>query len=54
MINVTNSITITFIPSLPDNVFTYTVVVMVTAVNRYGRGPASEPETAVINGKNNI
>ena len=37
-------------PSLPDNVFTGTVVVMVTATSRYGIGPASEPEAAVVNG----
>ena len=38
-------------PSLPDGVFIHTVVVMVTAVNRYGIGPASNPETATIYGK---
>ena len=44
--------TLTFtVPSLPDNAFTHTVVVMVTAVNRYGIGPASNPETATIYGK---
>ena len=43
MINVNSSTTtLTFIaPSLPDGVFTGTVVVMVTAVNRLGIGPAS-------------
>ena len=41
-------------PSLPDNVFTGTVVIMVTATSIYGIGPASERETAVIYGKNNI
>ena len=42
--------TLTFIaPSLPDGVFTGTVVVMVTAVNRLGIGPASEV-TAEIDG----
>ena len=30
-------------PSLPDGVFTGTVVVMVTAVSRYRVGPASDP-----------
>ena len=45
--------TLTFtVPSLPDGVFTGTVVVMVTARNRYGIGPASDPETAVITGTN--
>ena len=44
--------TLTFTaPSLPDGAFTGTVVVMVTAVNRYGVGPASNPESAVITGK---
>ena len=38
-------------PSPPNNVFTGTVVIMVAATNRYGIGPASEPKTAVINGK---
>ena len=43
--------TLTFTaPSLPDNVFTGTVVVMVTATSRYGIGLASEPEAAVIYG----
>ena len=52
LINETSSTTLIFTaPSLPTNVFTDTVVVMVTAVNRYGMGPASEPETAVIYGK---
>ena len=33
--------TLTFIaPSLPNGVFTGTVVVMVMVVNRFGRGPA--------------
>ena len=39
-------------PSVPDGVFTGTVVVMVTAVSRYGVGPASNPETATITGIN--
>ena len=44
--------TLTFTaPSLPDGAFTHTVVVMVTAVNSYGKGPASDPETAIIYGK---
>ena len=43
--------TLTFTaPSLPDGVFTGTVVVMVTVTTRYGIGPASEPEVAVIYG----
>ena len=43
--------TLTFTaPSLPDGVFTGTVVVMVTAVNRFGIGPASDPATAEVNG----
>ena len=37
-------------PSLPDGVFTGTVVVMVTVTTRYGIGPASEAEAAVIYG----
>ena len=52
MINVSSSTTtLTFTaPSLPDDVFTGIVVVMVTAISRYGIGPASDPETAVITG----
>ena len=49
-----NSSTTTLIftaPSLPDDAFTGTVVVMVTAINRYGVGLASDPATAVITGK---
>ena len=43
--------TLTFTaPSLPDGVFTGTVVVMVTAVNRYGVGLASSSETATVTG----
>ena len=43
--------TLTFTaPSLPDGVFTGTVVVTVTAVNRLGIGPASDPATAEIEG----
>ena len=53
MMNVNSSTTrLTFTaPSLPNGAFTHTVVVMVTAVNRYGMGPASNPETAIIYGK---
>ena len=52
MMNVNSSTTtLTFTaPSLPDDMFTGTVVVMVTAVNRYGMGPASDPAIARING----
>ena len=52
MINVNSSTTtLTFTaPSLPDGVFTGTVVVMVTAVSIFAVGPASEPATAEING----
>ena len=49
-----NSSTTTLIftaPSLPDGVFTGTVIVMVTAINEFGIGPTSNPETAVITGK---
>ena len=53
MMNVNSSTTtLTFTaPSLPDGVFTGTVVVMVIAINEFGIGPASNPETAVITGK---
>ena len=45
--------TLTFIaPSLPDGVFTGTIVVMVTAVSSIGVGPASDPATAEIRGIN--
>ena len=52
--NVTSpTTTLTFTaPSLPDGVFTGTVVVMVTAVSRYGVGPASNPENATVTGMN--
>ena len=52
MMNVNSSTTtlIFIAPSLPDGVFTGTVVVMVTATSRYGIGPASELEAAVIYG----
>ena len=54
IVNVNSSTTtLTFTaPSLPDGVFTGTVVVMVTAVSRYGVGPASDPATAEIRGIN--
>ena len=53
MKNVNSSTTtLTFTaPSLPDDVFTGTVVVMVTAVNRYGMGPASDPAITRIYGQ---
>ena len=53
MMNVTSSTTtLTFTaPSLPDGVFTGTTIVMVTAVNRYGMGPASDPAIARIYGQ---
>jgi len=52
MINVNSSTTtLTFTaPSLPDDVFSGTVVVMVTAISRLGVGLASDPVTAVITG----
>ena len=37
-------------PSLPHDVFTGTVVVMVAATNEFGIGPISDPVTATING----
>ena len=53
VVNVSNSTTtLTFAaPSLPDGVFTRTVVVMVTAVNQFGVGPPSDPATAEIRSK---
>ena len=43
--------TLTFTaPLLHGDVFTGTVVAMVNAISRYGEGPASEPETAVVTG----
>ena len=56
IMNVNSSTTtLTFTaPSLPDGVFNDTVVVMVATTSRYGIGPASEHEFAVIYGKNNI
>ena len=52
MMNVNRATTtLTFTaPSLPDGVFTGTVVIMVIATSGYGIGPASEPEAAVIYG----
>ena len=52
MMNVNSSTTtLTFTaPSLPYGVFTGTVVVMVTAVTRFGVGPPSDPATADVNG----
>lgn len=53
VMNVTGSINIlTFTaPSLPDGVFTSTIVVTVAALSRYGIGPLSDPKTTMINGK---
>jgi len=50
MINVASSTTtLTFAaPSLPDGVFSGTVVVMVTAISRFGMGPTSDPVTTRI------
>ena len=50
MMNVNSSTTtLTFTaPSLPDDVFTGIVAVMVTAISRYGVGPASNPVAAII------
>ena len=52
IVNADSSITtLTFtVPSLPDGVFTGTVVVMVTVVSNVGVGPASDPATAEIRG----
>ena len=52
-----NSLTTTLAftaPSLPDGVFTGTIVVMVAAISKYGVGPLSVPATATITGKLNI
>ena len=56
IVNVNSSITtlIFTAPSLPDDVFTGTVVVMVTAFSRYGIGPASEPANATLTGMNKL
>ena len=44
--------TLTFTaPELPDGVINDTITVMVTAVNHFGRGPNSDPATAIIIGK---
>ena len=44
--------TLTFIaPSLPDGVFTGTVIAMVTAISRLGIGPPSTPMSTLITGK---
>ena len=55
MMNVSGSATtLTFTaPLLPNVVFSGVVIVMVTAVNRYGVGPTSETETAIITGTYN-
>ena len=52
MINTTTSTSqLTFAaPSLPDGMFTSTIVVMVSVLSRYGIGPSSD-ETATITGK---
>ena len=52
MMNVNSSTTtLTFTaPSLPDGVFTGTIVVMVTAINRLGIGPPSDPMSTSITG----
>ena len=56
MRNVNSSTTtLTFTtPSLPDGVFTGTVVVMVTAINRFGIGPVSNSLGAEIYGKSYV
>ena len=53
MMNVSSSsTTLTFdAPSIPDDEFTSTVVVMVIATSSYGIGPASNPKVAPISGK---
>ena len=53
MTNVTSSTTtLTFTaPPLLDGVFAGTVIVMVTAISRYGIGPSSDFANAVITGK---
>ena len=43
--------TLTFTaPSLPDSMFTGTVVVMVTGINQYGVGPDSDHVMATVTG----
>ena len=51
-VNVSSSTTtLTFTaPVLPDGVFTGTVVVMVTAINRFGIGIPSDPVATEIKG----
>ena len=51
MMNVNSSATTLTLtaPSLPEDVFNGAVVVMVTPINRYGIGPASDPASAEIN-----
>ena len=50
--NITNLTTLTFnAPSLPDGVFTGTVVVMVTAFTRFGIGPVSDNVSETFTGK---
>ena len=51
-VNVNSSTTtLTFTaPSLPDDVFTGTLVVMVTAFSRYGIGSASNSANATLTG----
>ena len=45
MINVTSpTTTLTFNASLPDGVFVGNIIVIVTAVNRFGRGTPSDPD----------
>ena len=48
--NVTSpTTTLTFTaPSLPDGVFVDNITVIVTAINRFGRGPPSDPDYDVI------
>ena len=52
MMNVNSSTTtLTFTaPSLPDDVFTGTVVVMVNGINRYGVGPDSDHVMVTVTG----
>ena len=50
MTSVTSSTTeLTFpAPSLPNDVFVDNITVIVTAINRFGRGASSDPDSAVI------
>ena len=52
IVNVNSSTTtLTFTaPSLPDDVFTGAIVIMVTAFSRYGIGPAGDPVDAIVTG----